>query len=276
MRYVFVSDVHGMYYKLMEALDAVKFNEKNDTLVCLGDMFDRGPHSKEILEYVMALPHKILIWGNHDRRLFDLVVKGRMPNDADWHNGVYMTIDSFCEDITKTPCTNIYKMHTKIEQFQTDDRARETYKLLLEYFDNCVWGLEFADLIAVHAWIPLVVSEYWFNLYEYGEDWRDANTECWDDAVWYNPVSMLSKEEHLKIGKKLLVGHIWSWIPAQRYGMKITKWRNNDFEIIAPEELSKPREYHNVIFIDGMANQKEGKVIAYVYENDTAPEILGR
>ena len=85
---------------------------------------------------------------------------------------------------------------------------------------------------------------------------------------------MLSKKEHLQIGKKLIVGHIWSWLPAQRYGMKIVKWKNNDYHVIAPDELSVSREYFNVIFIDGMANQNEGKVIAYTYETDDNPQFF--
>lgn len=274
MRYIFISDVHGMYYKMLNALDEVKFDYKTDTLVCLGDMFDRGPHSKEILEFIMDLPHKILVWGNHDRRLWELVVKSYFPNVSDWHNGVQLTLDSFCEDVNQVPCKDTYTMHNKITQLQTDDRLKGTYELLLEYFDSCVWGVEFSDLIGVHAWVPVIVEEYWLDLYEYSDNWRDADVEQWEAAIWFNPLNVLSKKEHLQIGKKLIVGHIWSWLPAQRYGMRIVKWKNNDYDVIAPEELSVPREYFNVIFIDGMANQKEGKVIAYTYETDDKPQVL--
>ena len=274
MRYIFISDVHGMYYKMLNALDDVKFDYTKDTLVCLGDMFDRGPHSKEILEFIMDLPHKILVWGNHDRRLWELVVKGYFPNVSDWHNGVQLTLDSLCGDINQVPCKDTYTMRNKITQLRTDARLKDTCELLLKYFDSCVWGVEFSDLIGVHAWVPMIVEEYWFDLYEYCDNWRDADVEQWEAAVWFNPLSVLSKREHLQIGKKLIVGHIWSWQPAQRYGMKIVKWKNNDYDVIAPEELSVPREYFNVIFIDGMANQKEGKVIAYAYETNDKPQVL--
>ena len=274
MRYVFISDVHGMYYKMLNALDDAKFDYTKDTLVCLGDMFDRGPHSKEILEFIMNLPHKILVWGNHDRRLWELVVKGYFPNVADWHNGVQLTLDSFCGDINQVPCKDTYAMRNKITQLQTDARLKDTCELLLKYFDSCVWGVEFSDLIGVHAWVPMIVEEYWLDLYEYSDNWRDADVEQWEAAIWFNPLSVLSKKEHLQIGKKLIVGHIWSWQSAQRYGMRIVKWKNNNYDVIAPEELSVPREYFNVIFIDGMANQKEGKVIAYAYETDDKPQVF--
>lgn len=269
MRYVFISDVHGMYFKLIEALDKAKFNKRKDTLVCLGDMFDRGPHSKEVLEYIMDLPHKILVWGNHDRRLMDLIVKDRLPRDVDMFNGVGKTLDSFCEVVNKTECQNVYQLYNRITQFKTDDRLKDTYDLLLEYFDSCVWGVEFQDLIGVHGWIPYV-WDYPTSVYEYDEDWREASEEFWDAAVWHNPLKMLSKDEHLKVGKKLLVGHIWSWLAAQKYGMKIVK---ND-KVIAPQEIAKVREHHNVIFIDGAANWPEGDVLTYKYDTDVAPVIL--
>lgn len=274
MRYIFISDVHGMYYKMLNALDDVKFDKTKDTLVCLGDIFDRGPHSKEILEFIMDLPHKILVWGNHDRRLWKLIVKGYAPYSNDWHNGVQLTLDSFCGDINQAPCNGIKAMQDKIIQLKTDDRLKNTYNLLLEYFDSCVWGVEFSDLIGVHAWVPNIIQEYWFDFYQYSDNWRDADDGQWELAIWHNPLEMLSKKEHMQIGKKLIVGHIWSWRPAQKYGMRIVKWKNNDYHIIAPDELSVPREYFNVIFIDGMANQKEGKVIAYTYETDDNPQIF--
>lgn len=58
---------------MMEALNDAGFNKETDTLVSVGDPFDRGPSSKEVLEYLMSCPHRILIWGNHDARLYQLM-----------------------------------------------------------------------------------------------------------------------------------------------------------------------------------------------------------
>ena len=57
MRYVIVSDIHGQYDKLIEALNKVNFDKEKDTLISNGDAFDRGNQNKQVLEFVMSLPN---------------------------------------------------------------------------------------------------------------------------------------------------------------------------------------------------------------------------
>lgn len=38
MRKIIISDIHGSYYTMEKLLDEVKFNPKEDKLICLGDM----------------------------------------------------------------------------------------------------------------------------------------------------------------------------------------------------------------------------------------------
>ena len=73
MKYFFMSDVHGEYSKMIAALNEAGFDKEKDVLVSLGDLFDRGSNSLEVLEYVMSCPNRILIWGNHDLRLKELM-----------------------------------------------------------------------------------------------------------------------------------------------------------------------------------------------------------
>ena len=96
MRYFFISDVHGNYEKMVAALEANHFNKEKDTLVSVGDPFDRGSKSKEVLEYIMSCPNRILLWGNHDRRLYLLLnCSGYSYNYYDYQNGVLETLISF-------------------------------------------------------------------------------------------------------------------------------------------------------------------------------------
>ena len=69
MKYFFVSDIHGKLDKLLDALAAAGFSVQNDTIVSVGDAFDRGKQNAGVLKFLMGCPHRILIWGNHDRRL---------------------------------------------------------------------------------------------------------------------------------------------------------------------------------------------------------------
>ena len=64
MRYV-MSDLHGMYDKFIEMLELINFSEE-DELYILGDIFDRGEGSINILEYIWSSKNIFLIKGNHE------------------------------------------------------------------------------------------------------------------------------------------------------------------------------------------------------------------
>jgi len=67
-RLFFVSDIHGELDTLLSGLKELNFNEDTDTLVCAGDLIDRGTNSyntaKFFLENKVGCYHTVL--GNHD------------------------------------------------------------------------------------------------------------------------------------------------------------------------------------------------------------------
>ena len=83
-----VSDVHSHYTPLKKALDEKGFDPSNENhwLVVCGDLFDRGSESNEVLKFVMSLERKILVKGNHDILLDELVFRG-FPYSHDKSNG---------------------------------------------------------------------------------------------------------------------------------------------------------------------------------------------
>jgi serine/threonine protein phosphatase 1 len=55
-KYFIISDIHGHYNEMITALNNAGFNHNsNHILIVLGDMFDRGNQSKEVLEYLHEL-----------------------------------------------------------------------------------------------------------------------------------------------------------------------------------------------------------------------------
>lgn len=65
MKYV-MSDIHGQYYKFMEMLDKINFDD-NDELYILGDVMDRGEKSLEIIDHIMKSKNIYMIMGNHEK-----------------------------------------------------------------------------------------------------------------------------------------------------------------------------------------------------------------
>ena len=94
-----VSDVHGYYDKMKAALAWAGFDENNEnhTLITAGDMFDRGPQSKEIFEYLTSLERVVSIHGNHDGFLIDFLnnPEGHTAYFNFTRKGMWATIASF-------------------------------------------------------------------------------------------------------------------------------------------------------------------------------------
>lgn len=64
---VFVcGDIHGMYDLLIKALNSVDFKIGQDVLVCVGDLIDRGPDSKKVLDMFMTTHNFFTVLGNHE------------------------------------------------------------------------------------------------------------------------------------------------------------------------------------------------------------------
>ena len=77
-----IGDIHGCLGQLEDLigkiqLDLEGFPIKQHKLVFLGDYVDRGPHSKEVIEYLIKLRNSELVCemllGNHDERLASFV-----------------------------------------------------------------------------------------------------------------------------------------------------------------------------------------------------------
>lgn len=96
-----VSDIHGQFLAFQKALQEVSFSpEQGDRLYVLGDMIDRGPESREVLQNLFALrqsyPHQvILLKGNHEQMLEDWLRGQGNPDIYLRYNGGDATIRSF-------------------------------------------------------------------------------------------------------------------------------------------------------------------------------------
>ena len=74
--YFAISDIHGFYYPMHRSLYKAGFRKTNPDhiLIVCGDIFDRGPDSVKVYNFLKSLPRdrRILIRGNHEFLLRDL------------------------------------------------------------------------------------------------------------------------------------------------------------------------------------------------------------
>lgn len=66
-----VGDIHGEFKQLEKKLDLIGFNENTDRLYSLGDLTDRGQHSKDVFEW-MNKKWFYPIRGNHEELLISV------------------------------------------------------------------------------------------------------------------------------------------------------------------------------------------------------------
>lgn len=100
-KYFIITDVHSFYDEMVKALSKAGFDRDNPEhiLVHCGDLFDRGPKPKECLDYIMSIPkeRRILIMGNHEERLLQILDGWRCPDESDYHNKTMDTIIKFAD-----------------------------------------------------------------------------------------------------------------------------------------------------------------------------------
>ena len=108
MRKIFaIGDIHGSYDRLKTLMDKIPIDFSRDTLVFIGDYIDRGPHSVEVVDYLMQLknrvPGVIFLKGNHEDML-DKFING---DDRFTYllNGGQQTLDSY---LTKPVQSDFY------------------------------------------------------------------------------------------------------------------------------------------------------------------------
>jgi len=96
---VAIGDIHGCYKTMMTLIDKVKDLYPKDDLkfIFLGDYIDRGPDSAKIVEYLIDHPEHIVLLGNHEDMVLDVV--NHPEYESRWldKNGGFETINSYGE-----------------------------------------------------------------------------------------------------------------------------------------------------------------------------------
>lgn len=230
--YFICSDIHGFYHEFISALKTAKFKEDNPNhiLVVCGDIFDRGEHSKEVYEYLKALPRerRILIRGNHEYLLAECLKKD-FPNSYDFSNGTVGTICQFTdaeERWLKYPGMAILENINSLDYWQEiKNLAEYTLKPIIDWIMSDEWCnyFETDKYIMTHAFIPLGINvskypmaqEYLYygstygmptEYFQYRDDWRNATAEEFYDSTWGCPWK-LAKQGLNQTGKTIICGH---------------------------------------------------------------------
>ena len=204
MKLFVTSDVHSFFSIMHDALKEKGFEENNPDhlLVICGDVFDRGPESVKMYEYLRDLKNVVLVRGNHEDLLMEMLDR-RYGLSHDYSNGTIRTVADLA-DLLPEPRSDIEEICDGVKELLTP--------FMLRYHNY----FETKNYVFVHGYIPLKsddnLSDYYscHRKFKYNPDWRNASDGEWYDARWINGVEQARKG--LVCDKTVVVGH-WhcSW-----------------------------------------------------------------
>lgn len=120
-RILAVGDVHGCHTALVTLLKVLLLNS-DDTLVFLGDVVDRGPDSKQVVDQILSLRdtcHVICIIGNHEQMMRD-AISGRGLVNHWLDSGGQATLDSYGGSIETIPSEHIRFLVSGLQFWESD------------------------------------------------------------------------------------------------------------------------------------------------------------
>ena len=148
MKYYVISDIHSHYRAMTKALRESDYNsnDKNHHLIVIGDLFDRGNETVEVMNYLhnLACDKKVtIILGNHDTFLIDFLLGNHEKVFFNIkHNGFGKTLEQLSDLIPEKDNLN----HLK-------DKVIKRYPFLLDWLKSFPMFYEIGDYIFVHGGI---------------------------------------------------------------------------------------------------------------------------
>ncbi len=108
-----VGDIHGCFDSFRALLEQKIKIRKTDKIVILGDFIDRGPQSKDVVDFIIDLQYQgfniLPLMGNHEAMLLESGISHH--HSARWtQNGGYETLKSF-------GISSIHKIESKYIDF---------------------------------------------------------------------------------------------------------------------------------------------------------------
>jgi bis(5'-nucleosyl)-tetraphosphatase (symmetrical) len=67
MRSIVITDIHGCLDEAQELVEKTGYKKGTDRLICLGDLVDRGPNSKGVVDFIRKTADVVLM-GNHEEK----------------------------------------------------------------------------------------------------------------------------------------------------------------------------------------------------------------
>ena len=179
MKKIFVfSDNHGHCKALMHALSHAGFDAENEEhlLVGCGDYFDRGDENMQVLRFLERIPRKVLLRGNHEDMLLELLQTGRLQPHH-YLNGTLQTLQDLFGKYVVDPASDTLDLEGKTG---TVDR-------MCDFIGQTVDHFETEGYFFVHGWVPEGCQTAAQCRAATPKQWAMARWTRWSDAYDLTP-----------------------------------------------------------------------------------------
>jgi len=183
-----IGDIHGCYDAFRILVEQKIQIKKSDKIILLGDYIDRGPHSKEVIDYIIDLQNKgfdiVPLLGNHEAMLLDAFYKDeRLPL---WiQNGRYETLKSF----------GISSLKNLASRY-------------IEFFSGLPYYFVFEEYLFVHAGFNDEISNPFEDLYhmiwECREKYRHPSLKDKTVIHGHRPIFVANCKENVQRSNKVI------------------------------------------------------------------------
>ena len=169
-KYFVFSDVHGNLLALKMNLIKMGFDEENDNhiLFSLGDLFDRGPASDKVLEYMLKfweLGRFIGIRGNHDDMLLGYINQ----HNALGFNLIYNGLDKTVNQLVKE--TPVSAQTLRFKSVDYAEKIKANYPKIVDFLQGLQPGFAFGKYMFTHAGYTTDRGTDW-----YVDNWANTPT----------------------------------------------------------------------------------------------------
>lgn len=232
-----ISDVHGHYKEMINALNESGYDENNDNhlLVVCGDIFDRGTESLSIYKYLKKLTNKnkaIVIKGNHETMFIDYL-SGKSVSPFNYlHNGTNETLADFLHQTAPFEMwcilSNEYDEPTYGTFVMFIESARKQinkeYPELLEWLQNLPYYYETKNYIFTHGAIDTNAID-WHEPHCIRYHYVDWKALMWDNGEFFC-------KDVKNTDKKIVIGHFGTEQLRKMYPNLTTKDYGNKYDIL--------------------------------------------
>lgn len=158
MSCIVIGDVHGCYKTLLKLIEQFP----KDIPICFtGDLIDRGPRSKEVVEFVKT--NHLCVRGNHEQMMIDNNGSWDFYSDWNLYNGGRATIESYDPNTDQ----KLFKEHTE---------WMKSLPIYLEFPD--IKNSENRYLVVSHSSIG--------SVWRWGEDRRKEHKEMFENTIMWD------------------------------------------------------------------------------------------